>query len=302
MKKYFTLLICLFLCLNLTGCSKKEYVVSLGDGLPSYSSTTRFVEAEFETANDKQKYVTNAYLYDDGNMLVLYRFHNDGKTLEQIMEDEIKNYFDNGNYEISIQDNWEVDNDFHYGYFMAYHPNDYDEPYYTQNYYFLDGQDVVQAQFWLISIHMPLAAEGWTIDLPIGYDNGTLIKSEITDDAIAKFIPRDSEEYPSLNIYMWDSEYDNYVDFAEEELSEQYEMRTYNIHNFVDRFGNKQNVLVSIYDEDDEGELETNYDITINCGEYFLSFDFFVDIDDDYIKYACPAIASSIAFNNNYGE
>lgn len=296
-QKIFVVSITLLMFSCLFGCSEKEFVLDLGEKLPKYVSDVQYIEDIFDDGIKPYEPI-KGYLYDDGTRLAVYEWDRQGKDYEEIIEDEIEEFFPNQKLEYTVLDNWEEPGDFTYGYFMSYLPTGYDDPYYLQNYYFIDDNKVTQLQFWLPATRMDLPGTDYTIDLPLGYDNGTLDKAELEDDAIAKFVPRFDEEYPELNVYCWEKVYDTYEEFAEEELSSLYDMRFYQVYDYVDIYGNDQNVLLSIYDEDDEGTLETNYDITIDMGEENIAFDFFVLIEDEYIRYATPAIVSSIGRKN----
>ena len=307
MKKILSLVLVCILLITISGCESSgnggSYVVSFGDGLPSYKSDVKYKEVEV-TEEDKKYLITNIYVYDDGMKLVLYRWENNGHSLEEIMKSEIKEYYpDSYNLVYTESDEWETKGDSHYGYFMSYAPKglnpafDFDRTYYIQNYFFEAGDEMVEAQFWIPATTMNLPIDGWTIDLPLGYENGALIKTEISDDAIAKYIPSIDTEYPNINIYKWENVYDSLEDYAKNELSVQYDMNSYKVYDYTDINGNSHNILLSVYDEDDDGVMETNYDYTFNIGSDYIEFDFFVEKEDDYIRYAIPAIAASIAYN-----
>ena len=227
----------------------------------------------------------------------MYRWKNDDSSLEEIMEKEINTYYpDVRDLPYTVLDNWEEDGDSHYGYFMSYVPTGYDQPYYLQNFFFESGKDIVEAQFWLPAVRMNLPINGWTIDLPIGYENGGLRKDEITDDALTKFITSYDTEYPELNIYRWEDVYDSLEDYVLNELGILYDLESYEIYEYEDIYGNTHNILLSVYDEEDEGVMETNYDYTFDIGNDYMEFDYFVEQEDDYVRFAIPALASSIAY------
>lgn len=301
MNKILNIIIITVLLVISTGCntsnSLDQYEVSFGAGLPSYKSNIKFIEVDV-SEEQKKEYATNIYVYDDGMKLVLYRWENDGHSIAEIMNSEINKYYPSSfNLSGTELDTWETKGDSHYGYFMSYVPTGYDRLYYIQNYFFEDKNDIVEVQFWLPAIRMKLPIEGWTIDLPLGYEDGTLIKTEISDDAIAKYTSSNDEEYPSINIYKWENVYNSLEDYAKNELSVRYDMNSYKEYNYLDINGNNHNVLLSIYDENDEGVMETNYDYTFNIGSEYIEFDFFVEKEDEYVRYAIPALAASIAYN-----
>lgn len=297
MRKLVNLLLCLIILISMTGCSKKTYEVSFGTNLPTYVSDVKYremAETDFKHKDNLTKY----YLYSDGTKLLMYRWANDGKSLLEVTENDIKENYPNENYDFAEIKGWEdYDDGYRFGYYMSYEPQGYDQIYYLQHYFFLDGDFVVEAEFWLPATRMKLPVDGWTIDLPTGYRDGTLIKTEISDDAVAKYIPSLDEEYPNINIYQWEDVYDSLEEYAEDELAELYDLDTYEIFDFEDINGNKHTFLKSIYDEDDDGTMETNYDYTIDIGDDYIEFDFFVLLEDEYIRYSIPTIASSIAYN-----
>lgn len=301
MKKTLTILLVCILSITITACASNNsgnYEVSLGDGLPTYSSDIRYKEDEVSEEQAKN-FITNIYTYDDKSKLVLYRWRNDGSSLEEIAKNEIEKYYPS-EYKLTytVLDEWELDGDSHYSYYMSYIPTGYNQPYYLQNFFFESGNDIIKAEFWLPAIRMNLPIKGWTIDLPVGYENGGLLKDEITDDALTKFITSYDTEYPELNIYRWEDVYDSLEDYATNELSTLYDMTSYDIYKYEDINGNKHDVLLSIYDEDDEGVMETNYDYTFDIGDDYMEFDFFVEQEDDYVRFAIPALAASIAYKN----
>lgn len=288
----------LFSCSSSGSLAEKDengmYTISFGEGLPSYSSNVRYKEIEVNDEYKELYSMTNLYSYSDESILAIYRWKNDGKTLSEIMQTELDTYYPNSDYEYTELDNWKADGDYHFGYFMTYVPDEYEIPYYLQNFFFLDGDEAVEAQFFLPALRMELPINNWTIDLPLGYEDGSLIKTELSDDAIAKYVPIFEEEYPDINVYEWPDTYGSYKVFADDELSVRYNMIDYKIFDRKDQNGNVTNVLYSIYDENDEGTMETNYDLTIDVGDNYVSIDFFVLKDDQYIRYAIPAILSSI--------
>lgn len=301
MKKIASIILSTLILLMITGCTspkdKNKYVVSFGDNLPSYKSDVKFKEIEVSDELAKE-YMIKAYVFDDSSKLAIYRWENNGASIEDIMKSEIDKYYPkNYNLTYTMVNEWETKDDFYYGYFMSYAPTGYDRPYYLQNYFFEDGNDIVEAQFWIPAIRMTLPIAGWTIDLPLGYEDGALIKTEITDDAIAKYVTSIDTEFPELNIYKWENVYASLDDYAKSELSVRYKMKESRVYKYTDINGNNQEVLFSIYDEEDEGTMETNYDYTFNIGSDYIEFDFFVLSDDDYVRYAIPALAASIAKN-----
>lgn len=300
MKKTISIILISLILLITTGCDSQggnvTYSISFGNGLPTYKSSVKFKEVELtdELINNN---ATNMYVFDDSSKLTLYRLENSDSSIEEIMKKEIANYPSDYELEYTELDEWDVKGDSHYGYYMSYEPTGYDRPYYFQNFFFKSGNDIIKAQFWLPAIRMNLPISGWTIDLPLGYEDGSLIKTEITDDAVAKYIPSLDTEYPELNIYKWENVYSSLKDYAENELSDLYDMNNYEIRSYTDINGNNHNILLSIYDEDDEGRMETNFDYTFDLDSEYIEFDFFVDQNDDYVRFAIPALAASIASN-----
>lgn len=300
MKKTLCVMLTVIMLFLMVGCKDQSgggnYKVSLGEGLPTYSSDVKYKEIEVTEELAKQ-HATNTYVYDDSTKLILYRWQNDGSSIEDIMKKEIAKYPADQRLKYTEVDEWETKGDSHYGYYMSYEPVGYDRPYFFQNYFFESGSDIVKAQFWLPALRMNLPINGWTIDLPLGYEDGSLIKTEISDDAVAKYTSSVNTEYPDLNIYKWDNTYSSLEDYAKSELSSLYDMQSYEVHSYKDINGNTHNILVSIYDEDDEGALETNYDYTFDLDSEYIEFDFFVEKGDNYVCYAIPALAASIAYN-----
>lgn len=299
MKKLITTFTIIFLSLTLFSCKADDELAEIEsiyfcEGLPTYQPSVEYEEVE--VPEELKEYdAIKEYKESDGTIIILYRWSAENKTLSEIMKQDVATYYPDSKCECVELDNWATDGDYHYGYYMVYDKSYVDSPYFLQNYYFIVGDDVVELQFVEPAIRMYLPISGWTIDLPLGYEDGILDKEELDDDALAKFIPGESEEFPDINIYRWEIVYDTYEDFAEEELSELYDMKEYKVYSYKDIYDNEQTVLFSIYDEDDDGELQTNYDYTFNTGEYSIAFDFFVLKDDVYIRYAIPSIASTIA-------
>lgn len=307
MKKIVCFVLCMLLVGGLVGCqsessssiSKNEddghYHIPLGEGLPDYLSDLKVQIGEIDEELASQG-VTNVYYFTDDSYLYIFNKENTSKlSVEELANAERDDKYSDYWTECTEVVDWNDGDGYHYGYFATYDDTQPDKGFFVQHLFFEQEDRYTEAEFHIPAIRMPLPINGWTIDLPTGYEDGSLKKSEISDDAIANYEPKYEGEYPYINVYEWDNTYDSYKDFAENELSVEYDMKHYEVINYEDINGNSHEVLLSIYDEDDEGTLETNYDITIDCGDKYVSIDFFVEKDDNYVRYIIPAIVSSIS-------
>lgn len=199
---------------------KKESIIvdgvdlDLGEGIPSSFSNKKAYQLEL-SEDDKANNMIAAYEFvDEDGLIVFFRHPKEGVNIEDIVTNQLDYYYPEQNLTYCSYNCFEKEGDYNFLYYVAFDNSTYSNPYFIHAYFFEDGDNVVEVDYWDLATKVEV--EDHHVYLPSEFMKEVTLTDALKEEGvILEFEETELKGAPSLLVFSLDRK-----NMSEEEIYE----------------------------------------------------------------------------------